>query len=69
MLEGQGLIQSTSLVDVERNKLRVARLDALSRADVAMFLCSPSLFEGPEAGGWHRAIKMVGERTRWSRWC
>jgi 3',5'-cyclic AMP phosphodiesterase CpdA len=64
VLEAQGLIQSTSLVDIERNKLRGSRLEALSRADVAMFLCSPSLFEGPEAGGWHHAIKMVGERTR-----
>src|SRR5882724_9664080 len=64
VLEGLGLIQSTSLVDIERNKLRGSRLEALSRADVAMFLCSPSLFEGPEAGGWHHAIKMVGERTR-----
>jgi predicted MPP superfamily phosphohydrolase len=64
VLEAQGQIQSTSLIDIERNQLRGARLEALSRADVAMFLCSPSLFEGPEAGGWHHAIKMVGERTR-----
>jgi len=64
VLEGQGLIENTSLVDIERNKLRGSRLDAVSRADVAMFLCSPSLFEGPEACGWHHAFKMVGERTR-----
>lgn len=64
VLEGQGLIENTSLVDIERNKLRGSRLDALCRADVAMFLCSPSLFEGPEAVGWHHALKTVGERTR-----
>ena len=64
VLEGQGLIENTSLVDIERNQLRGSRLDALSRAEVAMFLCSPSLFEGPEALGWHHALEVAGERTR-----
>lgn len=64
VLEGTGLIQSTSLVDIERNQLNESRLEAVRRADVAMFLCSQSLFEGPEATGWSRALALTGERTR-----
>src|SRR4051812_23426365 len=64
VLEVQGAIQNASLIDIERNQLRGSRLEALSRADVAMFLCSQSLFEGPEASGWHHAFQAVGERTR-----
>jgi len=64
VLEGQGLIENTILVDIERNRLRGSRLDVLRRAEVAMFLCSPSLFEGPEAAGWSHALAMAGEQTR-----
>ena len=64
LLEGQGLIQNTSLVDIERSKLGEPRLEAIRRADVAMFLCSNSLIEGPEAAGWSRALALAGEHTR-----
>lgn len=64
VLELQGIVENTSLVDIERNQLGAARLDATRRADVAMFLCSLSLLEGPEESGWRRALASVGKHTR-----
>jgi len=64
VLEQQGLIQNTSFVDLERGQLGGPRLDAVRRADVAMFLCSEALLEGPEAAGCHHALAIASKHTR-----
>jgi predicted MPP superfamily phosphohydrolase len=66
VLEATGLIQNRPVVDIERNQLLASShlVRILDSADVAMFLCSQSLLEGPEAGGWSRALALAGERTR-----
>jgi hypothetical protein len=64
VLEGTGLIQNTSIVDIERNQLGEQRLEPIRRADVAMVLCSHSLLQDPEPAGWRRALAHADERTR-----
>jgi 3',5'-cyclic AMP phosphodiesterase CpdA len=65
VLEGTGLIQNTS-VEIERNQSGEPRLEPIPRADVAMILCSQSIFEDPEAPGWRLAAELAlgGEHTR-----
>jgi len=60
VLEKQGLIQNTNLGDLGSSKAQ----DAVLRADVAIFLCSPSLFDGPGITRWKRAFKLAGKHSR-----